>query len=177
MRKLTVFFMITAALFLFSCQKGPQSGSAAPQGSGPGAPLSPDAQIATVKDIVKQDPKNLKAWIDLGNISMDSGRFQDAVDAYSTALKLNPSDTDVRVDMGTCYRNLGYPQKAIEEYKKVLEVNPNHAIAKRNMGGVYAYDLHQKKEAEKMFREYLKENPSAPDAAGIRQEIAKLKGN
>lgn len=177
MRKLTVLFMISAALFLFSCQKGSQNGPSGAQEGGPGLALSPDVQINTLKDVVRQDPKNLKAWIELGDISMDAGRYQDAVTAFGAALKLDPRDVDVRVDMGTCFRSLGDPQKAIEEYKEALKINPKHANAKRNMGVVYAYDLHQNKEAEKMFQEYLKENPSAPDAADIRQEIAKLKEN
>ena len=175
MRKSVFFCLVTAALFLFSCQnKGGSSGNG---GMGAGAAISPDSQISALKGVVSQDPKNKKAWIDLGDISMDSGRYQDAIDAYGAALKLDPRDVNVRVDMGTCYRDIGDPQKAIAEYKEALRINPNHPIATRNMGVVLAYDLHKPAEAKKMFERYLKLNPSAPDAAGIRQEIDKLKGN
>ncbi|MDA8085132.1 MAG: tetratricopeptide repeat protein [Nitrospiraceae bacterium] len=175
MRKLTAFCLITAAMFLFSCQGGSSGNGAG--GGAMGKIVSPDNQISILKGIISQDPKNKRAWIDLGNVSMDTGRYQDAIDAYRAALKLDPRDLDVRVDMGTCYRSIGNPQKAFEEYKKVLHVDPNHAIATRNMGVVLAYDLHKKQEAREMFEKYLKMNPNAPDAAGIRQEIDKLKGD
>lgn len=162
--------LVTICLFFFACRKS----SPGPDSSGAPA-ISPDSQIAVLKGAVSQDPKNVNAWISLGDASMDAGRFQDAIDAYASALKLDPGNVDVRVDMGTCYRNVGNPQQAVAEYKKALDINPHHANAMRNMGVVLAYDLHRGEEAAKMFTEYLKQNPSAPDADGIRQEIAKLK--
>lgn len=171
--RLAFFPIIAAVLFLFSCQKSsPRQtrGASAP-------PVAVNTQAGILKGIVGRDPKNLKAWIALGNVSMDSGRYQEAIDAYSTALKLDPGDVNVRVDMGTCYRDVGNPLKAIAEYKEALRVDPAHAVAKRNMGVVLACDLHRDKEAVKMFKEYLKEAPNAPDSAVIRQLLAKLEAN
>ncbi len=176
MRKLLILSLMIPATLLFACQK---SGNSGQQGQGgqfgyAGSQVDEDSQLRVLKVVVSEDPKNLRAWIDLGNASMDSGRYPDAIKAYHAALKLDPKDQDVRVDMGTCYRNIGQPLKAVEEYRKVLAVNPDHAIALRNMGVVLAYDLHKKKEAAKMFKAYLKQSPSAPDAAAVRHEIAKL---
>jgi len=83
---------------------------------------------------------------------------------------------DVRVDMGTCYRGVGQPEKAIEEYKKGMQYNPRHPMAYMNSGVVYAYDLGRKAEAIKSFEKYLELAPNAPNAADIRKEIQKLKG-
>ncbi|MDA8086899.1 MAG: tetratricopeptide repeat protein [Nitrospiraceae bacterium] len=178
MRKLLVLSLMIPASLLFACQKSGTSGQQGQAGQYgyAGSQVDADSQLRVLKVVVSQDPKNLRAWIDLGNAAMDSGRYKDAIDAYHAALKLDPKDLDVRVDMGTCYRNIGQSLKAVEEYKKVLAVNPNHAIALRNMGVVLAYDLHQKKEAVKMFKAYIKQSPSAPDAGAVRQEIAKIEG-
>ena len=179
MRKLFLFGLLIPASLLFACQKSGTSGQQGQAGQYgyAGARVDADSQLRVLKVAVSEDPKNLRAWIDLGNASMDSGRYKDAIDAYRAALKLDPKDLDVRVDMGTCYRNIGQSMKAVEEYKKVLSINPDHAIALRNMGVVLAYDLHQKKEAVKMFQAYLKQSPSAPDAAAVKQEIAKCGGS
>ncbi|MDA8089496.1 MAG: tetratricopeptide repeat protein [Nitrospiraceae bacterium] len=183
MRKLLAFCLIIPASLLFSCQKSGPSGqnqgdqfSQAGQYGNASSQVDSDSQLRMLKGVVRQDPKNLRAWIDLGNAAMDSGKYKDAIDAYESALKLDPKQVDVRVDMGTCFRNIGQPLKAVEEYRKALAINPNHALATRNMGVVMAYDLHQNKEAVVMFKSYLKLSPSAPDAAAIRQEITRFGG-
>ena len=185
MRKLFVLCLIIPASLLLSCQNngvtgqkdqaGGQTDQVSQYGNA-GSQVDSDSQLRMLKGVVSEDPKNLRAWIDLGNAAMDSGRYKDAIDAYEAALKLDPKNVDVRVDMGTCYRNAGLSLKAVEEYRKALSINPNHAIAMRNLGVVLAYDLHKNKEAVAMFKEYLKESPSAPDAVAVGQEIAKFEG-
>ena len=179
MRKLLVLSLMIPVSLLFACQKSGTSGQQGQAGQYgyAGSQVDADSQLRILKVVVSRDPKNLRAWIDLGNAEMDSGSYKDAIAAYHAALKLDSKDQDVRVDMGTCYRNIGQPLKAVEEYKKVLAVNPDHAIALRNMGVVLAYDLHKKKEAAGMFKAYLKQNSAAPDAAAVRHEIAKLEGS
>jgi len=134
---------------------------------------SPD-EIRRLEQVAKLAPKNVEAWITLGNALMDSSRFNEAVDAYQKALALDPKNVDVRVDMGTCYRGLKKPENAIEEYRKAVKINPNHLNAHRNMAVVLAFDLHEKKQAIKEFEKYLELAPNAPDANNIRQSIREL---
>jgi len=132
-------------------------------------------QILQLQEIVRQDPKNLSAWIQLGDISMDSSRFYEAIDAYQKALALDEKNVNVRVDLGTCYRSIGKSDKAAEEYRKAIAINPNHVNAHRNFGIVLAFDLNDKKGAIKQLEEYLRLSPQAPDAAQMGQLIEKLK--
>ncbi len=137
-------------------------------------PIRVDSDISMLKDLVVKEPENLNAWIKLGNLQMDTGRFQDAVVSYTRALELDPKNADVRVDMGTCYRNSGNPQKAVEEYRKALKYNPKHLFAHKNLAVVLAYDLNRIKEAITEFRTYLKLSPNAPDAHQVKQAIREL---
>jgi len=162
-----------AAVFLFAnCQKKeePKVQSQVPAGT-----MVMQDKILQLQELVRQNPKNLNAWIGLGNSLMDSGRFPEAVDAYQKALEIDPKNTDVRVDMGTCYRSAGQPDSAAEEYKKAIASNPGHPNAHRNLGIVLAFDLKNKREAIREFEEYLKVAPNAPDAQQISQLIAELK--
>jgi len=167
-----VFVCLCMAAMLAACQQKeePKAPSQAPPVQMPGQP-----DLKALQEIVQREPGNVKAWIQLGNILMDTGRFPEAIEAYQKALALDPNNVDVRVDMGTCYRSIGKPDMAIKEYQRAMEINPNHAMARKNAGVVLAYDLRNNAEAVKQFEKYLQLAPNAPDAPGVRQEVEKLK--
>jgi tetratricopeptide (TPR) repeat protein len=143
--------------------------------TGPGGTVQSMDQEKLLKEALAKDPENLNALISLGNMMMDSSRFSEAVDAYQKALDIDPKNADVRVDMGTCYKNMGKPDFAVKEYRRALEMNPQHLHALKNLGIVYAYDLHDNKEAVKAFEKALAAAPNDPDAERLKQEIQKLK--
>lgn len=141
----------------------------------PQAPVQSLDELRMLQDIVRTDPKNIGAWIKLGNIYMDTSRPGEAVQAYSKALELDPKNVDVRVDMGTCYRYTGRSDLAVAEYRKAIEINPDHVNAHKNLGVVLAYDMRDYAGAVKEFEKALSLAPNAPDAEQVRQEIQKLK--
>ncbi len=145
----------------------------------PGGGVTPsvafDNEIKLLRDIVVKEPDNLNAWIKLGNVAMDTKRFDEAINAYSNALRLDPSNVNVRVDMGTCYRRAGNALKAVEVYDKAIEIQPGHLYAHKNRGVVLAFDLHRYAEAAREFESYLKLSPDASDAQQIREIINELK--
>lgn len=141
-----------------------------PQASGPSL-----EEVRMLQDIVKTDPKNINAWIKLGNFYMDTSRFGEAVQAYQKAVELDPKNVDVRVDLGTCLRYSGRSDLAVAEYRKAIETNPNHINAHKNLGVVLAYDLRDYPQAVKEFEKALSLAPNAPDAPKIREEIQKMK--
>ena len=170
--KRILIICLTLFLFLTNCQKKEEQKA---QTQFPKGPVIVDNEIMRFQELVRKDPKNVDAWIQIGNIMMDTSRFPEAIDAYQKALELNGKNVDVRVDMGTCYRNIGKPDKAVEEYRKVIALEPKHLNAHRNLGVVLAFDLNKKSEAIKEFEEYLKLAPGAPDAQNVRQLVEKLK--
>ena len=163
------FFMLALAL---GCQN--KSADVPVTQGGPATMSDADSEITGLKGILQKDPKNADALIKLGNIYMDSGRFAEAIDSYGKALAIDPKNLDVRVDMGTCYRRLGRPQDAVKEYRKAIEINPRHLNAHLNLGVVLEYDLKDNKGSLAEFSKYLEIAPDAPNAAAIREEIAKL---
>ena len=175
---LSSFFVLFLIIFVSSCKdNNPTTKYTPPPTAGLNLQnqINIDNTIKQLREILKEDPKNLNAWIKLGNILMDTKRFSEAIQAYSKALELDPSNTNVRVDMGTCYKNIGKPEIAIKEYKKALQYDPNHLYAHRNMGVVLAFDLNKTKEAIAEFETYLKLAPNAPDAARIKALVQELK--
>ena len=146
-----------------------------PAGGGVRTPLNLDYKINSLRDMLKKNPENLNARIELGNAYMDTNRFSQAIAAYEAALKINPKLTNVRADMGTCQRRLGRPDLAVEAFREVIKIDPGHAYAHMNMGVVLAYDLGDLAGAISAFETYLRLAPADQNAPQIRAETERLK--
>ncbi len=155
-----------------------------PQTAPPGAPVpAPPArdsiqatsQIQTLKEIVKKDPKNLPAWVELGNLYFDTDQPKEAIDAYSRYLAVKPDNPDVRTDMGIMYRKLGQFDRALEEFRKAAQSDPKHVNSRYNIGLVLLHDKQDMQGAIKAWEEYLKVDPNSERAQRIRTQIEKMK--
>jgi cytochrome c-type biogenesis protein CcmH/NrfG len=155
-----------------------------PQMAPPGAPTpAPPArdsievasQIQTLKDIVKKDPKNLPAWVELGNLYFDSDQPKEAIEAYGHYLSAKPENPDVRTDMGIMYRKLGQFDRALEEFRKAAQGDPKHVNSRYNIGLVLLHDKQDIGGAIKAWEEYLKVDSNSERAQRIRAQIEKMK--
>ncbi len=168
-----IAYFVVLILIIGGCQQQKEEPQSKPQF--PAGPILAPDTLRLAQEAVKVDPKNVNAWIQLGNMLMDSSRFNEAVDAYQKALELDPKNVDVRVDMGTCYRNSGKADMALKEYRKAVELNPNHAFAHLNLAVVLGSDFKDKAQAIKEYEKYLQLVPNAQNAAQVRQQIQNLK--
>jgi len=154
-------------------------GAAAPALPAPAPPARDSmelaSQIQTLKEIVKKDPKNLPAWVELGNLYFDSDRPQEAIEAYRQYLAIKPDNPDVRTDMGIMYRKLGQFDKALEEFGKAAQSDPRHANSRYNIGIVLLHDKQDIRGAIKAWGEYLRVDPNSERAERIRDQIDKIK--
>jgi cytochrome c-type biogenesis protein CcmH/NrfG len=155
-----------------------------PKMAPPGAPMSvpkgPDpvevaSKIQTLKEIVKKDPKNLAAWVELGNLYFETDQPKEAIEAYSQYLAIKPDNPDVRTDMGIMYRKLGQFDRAIEEFRKAAQSDPKHINSRYNIGLVLLHDKQDIKGAVKAWEDYLKVDPNSERAQRIRAQIEKMK--
>jgi cytochrome c-type biogenesis protein CcmH/NrfG len=146
-------------------------------GGGGGAPLAangPAREIPTLEAMVAQDPKNAKAWIQLGNDYFDTHQAQKAIDAYSKALELQPNDPNVLTDQGVMYREVGQYDKALANFEKANKADPSHVTSLFNQGVVWAYDKKDPKKATAIWQRVMQAEPNGPNGAKARQAIADL---
>ena len=146
----------------------------------PGAPSAQAAleiqqRIAAAQQLVARDPKNVQAWIQLGNDYFDTRQAQKSVDAYARALELQPNNPDVLTDQGVMYRDLGQPDKALANFLKANQIAPTHMQSLMNAGVVYAYDLKDAKRAEETWLKVIANDKSGRFAAQAGQAIAELR--
>ncbi|MGE5699891.1 MAG: tetratricopeptide repeat protein [Deltaproteobacteria bacterium] len=160
-------------LFPAGCRK-----KEAPQPAGEGETINLNAlsQIENYKEILKKDPNNLQALINIGNLYFDTRQDLLAIEHYRKALALDPRNVNVRTDMAVSYRRTGDPDRAIEELKKAISMDPRHAQSRYNLGIIL---IHDKRDVEGGIRawEALLENvPNYPYRESLKSEISRMKG-
>nr|MBC7613280.1 tetratricopeptide repeat protein [Pseudopedobacter sp.] len=82
---------------------------------------NPMQGIQLLLGVVKEDPKNVRANMNLGLFSMKSGQFQKAVDRFKTVNEVKPSP-EAWFYLATSYENLGQKSEAILAYQKAKEL-------------------------------------------------------
>lgn len=136
--------------------------------SGAGSPTDYTQRIAQAEKIVAQDPKNLNAWISLGNDYFDTEQSQKAINAYGKALEIDPKNPNVLTDQGVMFRKVGWYDKALANFEKANQLDPNHLQSLFNAGIVYVVDLKQPDKATPYWNKYLKLDSNSPTALQIK---------
>jgi cytochrome c-type biogenesis protein CcmH/NrfG len=152
----------------------PTAPGAAPAAAPP-AGTAEDPHIAAAQLVLARDPKNVKAWIALGNEYFDGHQPQKAIDAYARALELDPKNPDVLTDQGVMYRDVGAFDKAIANFQRASKIDPHHVQSLYNMGVVYAYDLKDAKRAVEAWNRVVEIAPTSPQAAEARKLLDEMK--
>ncbi len=146
--------------------KAQQSNADIPAGAG--SPTDYTQRIAQAEKIVAQDPKNLNAWISLGNDYFDTEQSQKAINAYGKALEIEPNNPNVLTDQGVMFRKVGWYDKALANFEKASKIDPNHLQSLFNAGIVYAVDLKQPEKAAPYWKKYLSLDSNSPTAMQIK---------
>ena len=84
--------------------------------------------------------KNPDAWVahaKLADLRIREGRYDDALAASDTALRLNPTYSKGYHRRGLAYWHKGMVQEAIENYTRAIELNPNDLASYVNRAVAY----------------------------------------
>jgi cytochrome c-type biogenesis protein CcmH/NrfG len=146
--------------------KAQQAATAIPAGSG--SPTDYTQRIAQAEKVVAQDPKNLNAWISLGNDYFDTEQHQKAINAYTKALEIEPNNPNVLTDQGVMYRKVGWYDKALANFEKANKIDPKHLQSLFNAGVVYAVDLKDHVKARPYWKKIMEIDPNGPTAMQVK---------
>ncbi|MDO9309683.1 MAG: tetratricopeptide repeat protein [Deltaproteobacteria bacterium] len=151
---------------------GKSQQAATPIPTGSGSPTDYTQRIAQAEKIVAQDPKNLNAWISLGNDYFDTEQSQKSINAYGKALEIEPNNPNVLTDQGVMFRKVGWYDKAITNFEKANKIDPNHLQSLFNIGIVYSMDLKQPDKAAEYWNRYLKMDSTSSTAMQIKSMMS-----
>lgn len=100
----------------------------------PATAVANDQELQAYRDILKNDPKNVRAATELGNKLYDAGRYADAIVYYEMSFKLDPKNVSLSTDLGTALWYSGKPDEALAQFEKSLAINPKHPQTLFNRG-------------------------------------------
>lgn len=91
---------------------------------------SPMQGIVLLLDVVKQDPKNRNANLNLGLFAMKSGQFDKAVTRFKTIIA-QKAEVEPYFYLAESYKQLGMKKEAIDAYKKCKEMISDPVIGQK----------------------------------------------
>ncbi|NTV48633.1 MAG: tetratricopeptide repeat protein [Geobacteraceae bacterium] len=136
--------------------------------SGGGSLADQTQRIAQAEKVVAQDPKNLNAWISLGNDYFDMDQPQKSINAYTKALEIDPNNPNVLTDQGVMFRKVGWFDKAIANFEKANKIDPKHLQSLFNIGLVYSIDLKDHVKARPYWKKIMEIDPNSPTAQQVK---------
>lgn len=123
-----------------------------------------EAAACFIERILVMRPGHPGACNNLGNISREMDRFDEALGWYDKALATAPNDADVLNNRGIALRELGRFVEALESYDRALAIVPAHVPALNNRGQVLR-DLNRQEEALESWGRALELDPRHGQAA------------
>jgi cytochrome c-type biogenesis protein CcmH/NrfG len=132
-------------------------------------------KIEDLKEMVRENPKDLTALVKLGSIYAEHHRYREAAEAYSQSLSIQPNDPDIRTNLGLMLKSLGDYDGAIEEFRKAAESQPKHMNSRYYLGLTLLHDKRNPREAIEAWEDYLKVESKGQRSNQVRVEIERLK--
>lgn len=175
-----ILFGIIVGYLIAAQQYAPAAGGAgvvpvAQAAAAPAAPLVNEQELQAYRDILKADPKNARAAIELGNRLYDASRWSEAIAYYTQALAVEPTNINVSTDLATALWYSGKPDEALAQFDRSLAINPAHPQTLFNIGIVRSEGKGDHAGAVRAWEKLLESNPSYPEADRVRQLIAQSK--
>ena len=89
------------------------------------------------KKVISIDPNLESAYINLGFISKENNKYEDALRYFEYSIKINPHNPLPFFHMGLLSQNKGNFTDAIQNYKKAVKLNPNFFESYCNLGNSF----------------------------------------
>src|SRR5213593_153658 len=93
--------------------------------------------LITTTTVAQQAEKTATDYVTAGVEAQKAGKFEEAVQQYAEALKLDPKKFGAQFNSGACYMALHKPEQALGFFKIAVAIRPNDAIVQFALGNAY----------------------------------------
>ena len=108
---------------------------------------------------IAMNPRNSKAYNNLGNAYFMKGEYTKALDCYKRAIELDPRNEEAYNNLGATYSDvLGSKTSAIMAFKQAIRIRPGYATSYYNLALAYD-DLGRKEEALETYQKAIEFRP------------------
>jgi cytochrome c-type biogenesis protein CcmH/NrfG len=134
-------------------------------------PALDEAKVQGLMTIIKSDPKNAGAHVQLGNAYFDAERYPDAIKWYEEGLKLDPKNVDASTDLAVSYYYSSRTDEALKQLDYSLKLDPAHAKTLLNQGIILAFGKRDLKGATAAWEKVVQLAPNSPEAQAAKQGL------
>src|SRR5262249_8352348 len=131
-------------------------------------------QLAYNTFLLRMNPRDAAAHIELGRLSLIRGQPADAIGHFRTALEIKPASDEPHYYLGLLFRQQRKLAEARSEFENALRLNPDNFKAHGNLGAIFA-EQGDAALAEAHFRSALRINPDDALAQECLNELLKSK--
>jgi len=134
-------------------------------------PALDEGRVQALTTILKSDPKNANATLQLANVYFDAERFESAIEWYERALELEPHNADASTDLGLSYYYTKRPDQALARFEQSLKIDPKHTKTLLNKGIVLAFAKRDLRGAAAELQKVVELAPGSPEADAARRAL------
>jgi tetratricopeptide (TPR) repeat protein len=149
--------------------------AAAPVAQGPGtaqqAPPLDEGRVQALMTIIKNDPGNAGAAVQLGNTYFDAERYSDAITWYEASLRVDSSNPDASTDLGVSYYYTGQIDRALQQFAQSLKMNPRHTKTLLNQGIVLAFGKQDLPAAQTAWKQVVALSPDSSEGQAAQRAL------
>lgn len=127
-------------------------------------------QIDSLKNAVKENPKDVGALAHLGALFDMAGKFEQAATYYRDLLAVTPENVEARMSYAGALYNNNEREKALEELHAVLKHRPDYDYAMYNLGVIYAAQ-HEHERAKEWWEKVIALNANSDLVSRARQSL------
>jgi tetratricopeptide (TPR) repeat protein len=92
---------------------------------------------AAYRKAIEASPSFINAYLNLGALLQEDGRYREAIELYDTALRLAPSESLLHFNRALALEDLGRTEDGLEAYERCLAITPELADAHWNAARLY----------------------------------------
>lgn len=89
---------------------------------------APMQGIMMLREIIDQDPKNMRALMSMGRMSIQTGQFENGIERFQSLVEYYPNHVEGNFFLGVCYYEAGQLVKAKAQFEKVKTLDANQQV-------------------------------------------------
>ena len=135
------------------------------------APPLDEARVQSLMTVIKNDPRNAGAAVQLGTTYFDAERYPDAIKWYEESLRIDPSNPDASTDLGVSFYYTGQTDRALQQFSHSLKLDPKHTKTLLNQGIVLAFGKQDLAGAQAAWKQVVELAPGSPEAQAAQRAL------
>jgi peptidoglycan/xylan/chitin deacetylase (PgdA/CDA1 family)/uncharacterized caspase-like protein len=112
------------------------------------------------------------AHLNRGDALFKEKRYQEALDEFLAAAKMDPNSALAANNTGFIYSKLRRFEESIQWTKRAIEIDPKRSVAYQNLGDLY-FQLNRPEDARHYYEEYLNLASDKPYASVVRARLGR----